>query len=127
MKTVVLNPVYTVAMHRYGSRELTINDGYVLQRESSNPFHANAIKVLDRDSGATKAYIRRRDAHKLSYLMLNLDIVGEVLIKPKHAVEIRCQRPGPQQSCKVGFRIRDTDLENAREILKSCHIPFEIK
>ena len=127
MKTVVLWPVYAVAMHRYGSRQLVIDSGYILKREPENPYHSNAVKVTTPAGGATKGYLRRQDADKLAPLLSQINPESRILLKPKYPVEIRSQRPGPQQLCKIGFKIKDDYIDKTESLLKCTTIPFEIK
>ena len=124
MRSIIIFPLYTVSIHRFGRSELQVGWGYVIERDAMNAFDPNALIVRDRSGGQPIAYIRRQDAARLTPLLTTIPYNGRVLLKPKFHMEI-CNRR-PRQVCTVGFRVSDTESDRAIEALQESGLPYKV-
>ncbi len=114
MKSVVLHKVRAVGMwHHYGG-QLPIEKTFRLEHEPNNPEDKNAVVLIDHASRKRAAYIMRQESPNILSLM---HLSRTFVCRPQRELFWLNPDQGQGQECRVGFRINDSDIQEAKVIL----------
>lgn len=114
MKYLIIPNLWSVGMHHWGSRQLEVGMGYRVEREPENPKDPNAVAILY--DGERKAYLKKNHAFLISKI-LKMKISNTIRLKPKEDAVVKSKNIGPQQSCTVGFKVKDDiNLKPAQDL-----------
>ena len=124
-RAVTLRFVNIVGMrHHTGSDNLTINEGYVVKEDPTNRFDPHALKVTDRSSDATRAYLTRGFRSLLLPIFRQKLIHGNMYIKPKFPSKFVARKM--TQKCAIAFFVKINDLETVLRLLRNTGLMVEV-
>ena len=101
---IIVDGLYAVGMHHWGSSRLQVGAAYKLRREPENRWDSNAIAVYD--GSRRVAYLARAYALRLTRVLDVADPTTAIYLKPKAEPEVVSRREGPRQRSTIGFKIR---------------------
>ena len=114
MKNVIIDCIYAVGMHHWGSSQLQIDAAYKAILEPDNVQDPKAVAVYDGNKRV--AYLCRAHAANITYLVTREPCLqSAIYLKPKEAPEVESQRQGPRQRCTIGFKVQDVDHDRVSE------------
>ena len=101
---IIVDGLYAVGMHHWGSSRLQVRAAYKLRREPVNRWDSNAIAVYD--GSRRVAYLARAYALRLTRVLDVADPTMAIYLKPKEEPEVVSRREGPRQRSTIGFKVR---------------------